>query len=287
MIIDKKVKIKVNSRNYDFYKSIINNIRNNELYEINIEELFHGSHLKINVECDICKKRYKKPYRQYLSSVKNKNIYCCSPKCAQFKNNQTNSEKYGCLNPFQNDKIKEKIKEKILEKYGVEYPSQSTEIREKIKYTLVENYGVEFPGQSEIIKHRIKKTCLYRYGVENINQYNEKKEKSKQTRIDRGLQIPDEFKRPFELYRRLVDNLTIKNKKNLLENWDGYDFYDGEYIKDNFHLPSGDAKYPTIDHKISVKYGFNNNISPEEISKLDNLCITKRRINASKGSNLF
>ena len=35
--------------------------------------------------------------------------------------------------------------------------------------------------------------------------------------------------------------------------------------------------------KISVYYGFKNNISPEELCKLDNLCITKRGINSSKG----
>ena len=32
-------------------------------------------------------------------------------------------------------------------------------------------------------------------------------------------------------------------------------------------------------------YGFDNNISPEEISKIENLCITKRGLNSSKGMN--
>jgi hypothetical protein len=45
-------------------------------------------------------------------------------------------------------------------------------------------------------------------------------------------------------------------KKDLLENWDGYDYYDGEYIKDNFCLYSNDKNYPTMDHKISCYYGF-------------------------------
>lgn len=40
--------------------------------------------------------------------------------------------------------------------------------------------------------------------------------------------------------------------------------------------------YPTIDHKKSVHYGFINNISPEEISNISNLCITKRSINSTK-----
>ncbi len=44
--------------------------------------------------------------------------------------------------------------------------------------------------------------------------------------------------------------------------------------------------YPTIDHKISVHYGFINNINPEEISSLENLCLTKRRINSKKNSKI-
>ncbi len=41
--------------------------------------------------------------------------------------------------------------------------------------------------------------------------------------------------------------------------------------------------YPSIDHKISLFYGFENNMNPEEIGSIDNLCITKRYINSIKG----
>ena len=42
-----------------------------------------------------------------------------------------------------------------------------------------------------------------------------------------------------------------------------------------------------MDHKISVFYGFMNNISESEISKLDNLVITKKGINSSKNNKDF
>jgi hypothetical protein len=42
-----------------------------------------------------------------------------------------------------------------------------------------------------------------------------------------------------------------------------------------------------IYHKISVFYGFNNGIPAEEISKIGNLCITKRTNNSKKSSNNF
>ena len=40
------------------------------------------------------------------------------------------------------------------------------------------------------------------------------------------------------------------------------------------------------DHKKSVKYGFENDISAVEISMIDNLCITTRSNNSSKGEKI-
>jgi hypothetical protein len=74
----------------------------------------------------------------------------------------------------------------------------------------------------------------------------------------------------------------LKNKKELIEKWNGYNYYTNEYILENFNLDSNDKNYPTIDHKNSVRYGFDNNISAEEISKIENLCITTRSNNSSK-----
>jgi len=83
-------------------------------------------------------------------------------------------------------------------------------------------------------------------------------------------------------YRNEVRKLTRRNKKELFKNWNGLDYYDGENIKDNFNLPHIDKNYPTIDHKISIYYGYKNGITPEIISSFDNLCITKHKINSTK-----
>ena len=83
-------------------------------------------------------------------------------------------------------------------------------------------------------------------------------------------------------YRKLVDNLTKRNKKKLIEDWDGFDFYDGENIEQNFLLDYNDERYPTIDHKISIFEGFKKGYQVEEISSLNNLCLTKRKNNIMK-----
>lgn len=73
-----------------------------------------------------------------------------------------------------------------------------------------------------------------------------------------------------------------RNKKIILENWDGFDYYDGDYIKDNFNLNINDRLYPHFDHKISVAYGFKNNIDYEIIGSIENICITKQCLNGLK-----
>jgi hypothetical protein len=42
--------------------------------------------------------------------------------------------------------------------------------------------------------------------------------------------------------------------------------------------------YPTIDHKISIFEGFHKNIPPYIIGGIENLCITKRKINLLKSN---
>ena len=83
-------------------------------------------------------------------------------------------------------------------------------------------------------------------------------------------------------YRKEVRRITRKSEKKLLESWNGIDYYDGEYIRENLNLSPYDKDYPSIDHKISILYGFKNNINPEELANINNLCVTKIKINSAK-----
>lgn len=57
-------------------------------------------------------------------------------------------EIYGYKHSFQNDKVKEKIKETFIEKFGCN-PSQCEELKEKNKETCMKNNGCENPSQSK------------------------------------------------------------------------------------------------------------------------------------------
>lgn len=126
------------------------------------------------------------------------------------------------------------------------------------------------------------KTNLERYGSKNPMSNEEIKNKMIKTKQKLGIYLLECDRNDFTNYRLKVKLLTNKNKDKLFKKWNGYDYYDNEYIKDN---KLNDKNYPTIDHKISIKYGFENNIAPEDISKIENLCITKRKLNSSKGTN--
>ena len=86
----------------------------------------------------------------------------------------------------------------------------------------------------------------------------------------------------FRIYRRKIRYETDLLRQKLFEDWNGYDYYDNEYIKENFTLNKNHNNYPSIDHKMSCFYGFINGLDTTIISDISNLCITKRIINSKK-----
>lgn len=191
---------------------------------------------------------------------------------------ETNIKIYGCENVFQNESIKEKLKQNNIEKHGVEYPSQSELIREKMKNSWLEHYGVEHPSQSDEIKEKKIITCLKNWNVKSPGQSIEIMDKIIKSRNqNRRYNLSD-----YEKYRVKVDNLTRQKRKKLFEDWNGFDYYDNEYIKDNFKLNPKHKNYPSVDHKQSVFYSFTNGIDVKIVADIHNLCITKRTNNSRK-----
>lgn len=225
------------------------------------------------------------------------------------KRNNTIKEKYGVDNAFQIKEVIEKINDDdyYMEKYGLtknKLRSLNSKIMwnkmspdEKLQFLYISNknrnqtwnkkYGGHPLNNNEIKKKIIEKNndkygCDYFFQSKEFLENQEIKIKSKETSILNGYILPDDLLEPFDRYKRTCRKLTYRIKKEIFENWNGYDYYDGEYIKDYLSLHNLDKKYPTIDHKISIFYGFMNNISEEEICSIDNLCITKRSINSAK-----
>jgi hypothetical protein len=83
-------------------------------------------------------------------------------------------------------------------------------------------------------------------------------------------------------YGKLVRFLTKSMRKELLNIWDGYDYYTKEYIKDNFKLHWSHGDYPSIDHKISITEGMRLGMTVAELCDISNLVYTKKRVNSMK-----
>lgn len=252
MILTKEVEVTINPLNFKRLKDIGYKFDHvGDKIEININDLSKGSNVKIEVKCEHCKKTKFIAYYNYLNQIKKgDNKYYCSD-CKLIKSGKT-----------------------LIKKYGVDNASKLDFVKDKKIKTTIENYGVEHTFQSDININKRIKTLIEKYGVEHNSQIDFVKIKKKQ--------LPDQLLDDWKLFRRLVRRYTKRNKNELFQNWDGYDYYDGEYIKDNFFYSGINGFYPSIDHKISIFYGFINGYTPEFISSLENLCITKRKINSSK-----
>lgn len=92
------------------------------------------------------------------------------------------------------------------------------------------------------------------------------------------------FRGPKWVYEYRVRKLTKSIKEKLFLEWDGKDYYDNEYISNNFRLGANHPDYPTIDHVIPITTGFEQNISIKFMASRQNLVITKNKLNQQKGN---
>lgn len=245
MILDKEIEVTIINHNIEHYKKLGYNVKCRDKIMVKPEDLTNGSHCKINCSCDECGNKTNVRYQDYLKVFNKNNKYIC---------NECNDKKFLNL-------LKENRKKSINKKYNVDNVFQLDFVKEKTKITVNKKYGVDYFRQNELVK-----------------------EIEKQKRIKNGTQIPDDKLTEFQLYKKKVLYYTRKDKKILYEKWNGLDYYDNEFILGNNKLHYNDNLYPHIDHKISIKIGFINNIDPMIIGSFDNLCITKRINNLSKGS---
>ena len=217
-----------NSSNIKNLKQFKYDIKYGESITIPTTHLSNGSHTKVDVVCDVCKKDKFIEYRYYIQSIKNGGYYSCSQKCSKDKAIKTNIERYGVDNPAKSEKIKNKIKKTFLDKYGVENISFLPEIVERIKNsnkktykdnydvikskteaTNIERYGVADVNKEEWFKEKIKQSNIEKYGVDSPSKLDSVKEKIKKTNIERyGVGSPSK-----------LDSVKEKIKKTNIERY--------------------------------------------------------------------
>lgn len=261
MILTKKVEITFNPKNMKHYREQGIEVKYGEKYMMPVEFLPKYCGYKIMAKCENCGSKKEITMQKYSTNKDRGGKYYCKS-C----NNIT-------------------FKESMLEKYGVDNPSKNEGSIKKRKKTCSEKYGNEYYISSDIHTNKLKIIFDNKYGGHpmKLDEFKFKSvDRILETKLKRGLIINDNHLSEWQSYRKKVRKITERNRKILMEKWDGYDYYDGEYIADNFSYKHTDPEFPTLDHKISILYGFQNKIPAKEIAGIDNICMTKKSHNSSK-----
>lgn len=229
MLISKKVEVGVSNKTITKYKNAgYTDIKQGDKIIIPIELLSKGSSLMVDVECDNCKKIFKKRY--CLSHGK---TYC--EECGKVSYKLSCLEKYGVDNTSKLPEIHERIKETCKEKYG----DKNYRNNEKRKETCLEKYNVENVFQLDETQDKFKSTCLEKYGVENPSQNAEIFSKQQQRRYEikkhkeTGLYYQGTYEKDFlDKYHTKLDIIKIEpieyNYKKKKKKYHS-DFYIPEY----------------------------------------------------------
>jgi hypothetical protein len=272
MIKDEYLDVDISYRNITHYRKLGYVPVLNEKLRIKTIDLPTSSHVRIDVICEICNKDNNLQFHKYILNKKRWGFYGCKS-CSRQKAALTCVELYGVDNYSKTEEFAKRTEETNLKKFGYKTNLLNPDYQNKIKKILNDKYGSEnfFEINRNKKNSKNKFQCL---DLENIlNQSLELSETKYQV---------SNISQEYLLYRNECRRITNTFLNRLFDDWNGLDFYDNEYIGDNFKLPHNHKKYPTVDHKISIYYGFTNGISPSEIGHISNLAITKRTINSSK-----
>lgn len=251
-LITEEVEIKVNSNTLKHYLNLGYSIpirkasqshRHNKefCYDFNspimvkVEDLPHGSNVKVECECDYCDGTVWVKYQKYIKVINSDNPKITCDKCRNKKASENQMRLYGVSHPMQRQDVKDKVVATNRKKFGVDYPTQSPDVREKIKNnvqqkyhvnniseldwvkekkekTLYEHFGVLDYLHSEECKKKMCQNNLEKYGVEYTLQVKEFREKGKQSCMEKyGVEHPMQCK---EIQQKAVDTYKNRYKDN-------------------------------------------------------------------------
>jgi len=174
MLLSKTAIVKYHNQTKKHYMSKgydIDNLRNNDTFEVKVEDLTSSAEVDVQLQCDYCGEEYASTYKQHNRLNTNGVIHkdCCGKtECMKQKRQESNLLKHGYEYTLQIPEIKDKIKNTNIDKYGVEIPSKNKEVTNKIKQTHINKYGDYFTRTDEY-KEKYYNTCQNKYGYYSAN----------------------------------------------------------------------------------------------------------------------
>lgn len=217
MLITKTAKVKLNSKNMDYYHELGFDGEKGTFVEIPVKMLTKGSEYLVEYECDVCHNVFQISMYDYRNKS-NKNGFDCCKACKGVASKMTNLERYGVENPMQLDSVKDKVKTTMFERYGEDNAMKVKSIQDKAKHTNMEKYGCENCLQNPLILEKQRKTMIDKYGVEHPTQNKEIFDKVKRTFIKKyGVDNPMKNK---ESVDKLSDSLLNRTPEQLAIAWE-------------------------------------------------------------------
>lgn len=192
---------------------------------------------------------------------------------------------YGVDNVLQNNSIKTKQKETILERYGVSNISMLDSIKDrkiktrlenndgvyltkeqvnKTKSTCLSKYGVDHPSKSDEVRDRTENTCIEKYGVSSYLATEDARNRLKETSLERyGVDNPSKSK-------EVLDKINKSLMNSLGVEWAMQSDYVKQKSKDTCIAKYGVEHYSkTDDFKQKVKKSNLDKYGVDHLSKTD------------------
>jgi hypothetical protein len=140
MIKNDKIEVSISYRNITHYRKLGYNPILNEALLIKTNHLSSGSHIKIDVICEICGDENHLRFHKYIENRKRHNFYSCK-KCSRQKAALTSIERWGVDNYSKTEEFKSRVESTNLKKYGYKTNLIEPCYQLKIENILKEKYG--------------------------------------------------------------------------------------------------------------------------------------------------
>jgi len=198
----------------------------------------------------------------------------CSAKCGakhpdrEIKTKNTNMERYGVENVYQDEDIKNRIRKTNLERFGAEYNTQTQEFKDYCKKLNLDRYGKEYYSQTKEFKDKIVNTSMEKYGVDHPSKSKEVKNKLKELNLKK-YGVDHQFKAP-EIREKISSTIKERYGKNWYTETDGFKekYRNSSLLKYGTEFPNQNI---TVKEKIKStcieKYGSTSYINSEEHKK--------------------
>lgn len=148
MIADGMYKIKIkDSKSLKYYNSLGYKCNLGDEINVKLIDIPLSNKVLVDVQCDICDKEFKIPYRIYNIRTNNsKNKLTCSRGCTKIKREETNINKYGHRNAMSSNIVKNKVFNTIKKRYGVKNAYQLPNVRNKVKQLFIDRKNKQLDG---------------------------------------------------------------------------------------------------------------------------------------------